>query len=225
MEFSTTRPYLINALNETRRTINRLQHQITEMDAVLTDPTVKGKERRDIRSRRFKRLKTLESFVSQMHRVRCALAETEAKARFAANRPIAYVPAFVAYPATVMYNGGFPGVAWNATTTPGFCINHCNFEDEQHDAEVSFRPLQWDPPLSADLNRRIDDVSPLQEVQSLIESLRADSSLDRGSKTPRENISVDGEGTDDIDDKERQDRKESCCCSCHSAPLTRSASW
>jgi hypothetical protein len=129
MESSTMQSYLINAIHETEREINRLRDQIAGFETVLKDPSVHGKERVKIRSRRFRALKRLEAFESQMHRAKRALAETESQPLLAATGPVPYAAACVAYPAPVMYNAEWPaGSAWNAT--PDFwstllrCFNH-----------------------------------------------------------------------------------------------------
>jgi hypothetical protein len=209
MEHSTAQSFLINAVHETQRDITRLQHQLSEFDTVLTDSSVRGKERVKIRSRRHKALKRIEAFESQMHMARRALAETQSKAPFATNRQIVYAP-FVAYPVPVMHNVEWQeGPAWNAA--PDLWANP---------AEVSFQPPQWDQPASPELNRRIEDVSPLQDAQSPIQSLKPARAQGEASKTTGEVILV----AEEVDNEATRFRT-SCRCHCHSAPLMRSASW
>ena len=210
MEPSTAQSFLINAVHETQRDITRLQHQLSEFDTVLTDSSVRGKERVKIRSRRHKALKRIEAFESQMHLARRALAETQSKAPFTTNRQIAYAP-FVAYPVPVMHNVEWQaGPAWN-TAVPDLWANP---------AEVSFQPPQWVQPASPELNRRIEDVSPLQDAQSPIQSLKPARAQGEASKTTGEDILV----TEEVDNEATRFRT-SCRCHCHSAPLMRSASW
>jgi hypothetical protein len=211
MEPSTAQSFLINAVHETQRDITRLLRQVSEFDTVLTDPSVRGKERVKIRSRRHKALKRIEAFESQMHMARRALAETQSKAPFATNRQIAYAPAFVAYPVPVMHNVEWQaGPAWNAPA-PDLWANP---------AEVSFQPLQWDQPASPELHRRVEDVSPLQDAQSPIQSLKPSRAQDEASKTTGEDMLV----AEEVDNESTR-FGTSCRCHCHSAPLLRSASW
>jgi hypothetical protein len=199
--------YLINAIHETEREINRLRDQIAGFETVLKDPSVHGKERVKIRSRRFRALKRLEAFESQMHRAKRALAETESQPLLAATGPVPYAAACVAYPAPVMYNAEWPaGSAWNAT--PDFW---------SHPAAL-FQPFQWDQPVT-ELNRELD-ISPLQESQPPIER---PSVVDRGSQAPGDDVSVHEEVPQDKKDVIRC--RKSCGCRCHSLPRTVSASW
>jgi hypothetical protein len=207
MESSATQSYLINAVDEIQRTITRLQHQVAEYDTALTDPTVHGKERVKIRSRRHKALKSIEAFGSRLHMARSALAEAQSKASFAANGQVAYAPAFVAYPVPVMHNVEWQtGSAWNA---PNLWASP---------SAVSFQPLQWDQPASQELNRRIEDVSPLQDAQSPMQGPNPACAQGEAPETTGENTllaeGVDGEVT-------RCDRS----CRCHHASRTRSVSW
>jgi hypothetical protein len=102
MESSLTRLYLTNTLNETHRSIDQLRHRLIEFDTVLADSGVRGKERNKIRSRRFKAVKMLESLMTQMQTIRCALAETEVKARVAESELVSYFPPFLTYPPLLM---------------------------------------------------------------------------------------------------------------------------
>jgi hypothetical protein len=210
MEPSTAQSYLIRTVNDTEREINRLRHQVSAFETLLTDPSVRGKERIKIRGRRHKAIKRIEAFESQMRRARCALAETESNVLVATHGPMTYMPAFVTYPAPVMCNAEWPT---SYTATPSLWANP---------AAASFQPPQWGH-SSAGLNQRTEDVPPMQEAESATESPEAASTPDAGSKTAEENAL---EANTDLEEREYAWQYERSCHSrCHSAPRRRSVSW